>query len=599
LPHVDKLSDKIHCQIKLKDANKSLATRSYSCPRKYREAWQTLIQQHLDARRIRPSSSAFASPAFIIPKKDATVLPRWVNDYRQLNANTVTDSFPIPRVDDVIADAAKGQIWSVLDMTNSFFHTKMEPNSTPLTAITTPFGLCEWLVMPMGLKNAPPIHQRRITNALREHIGKICHVYMDDIIIWSNSIEEHAKHIQIIMNCMREHRLCLNECKSKFFLMEVNFLGHHISIRGVEASDEHVKKILDWPVPKSAMEVRAFLGIMRYIAVFLPALADHTRRLTPLMNKECDRRFPEWSKEHQEAFNGIKALVVSRHCLTVIDHENPGNNHIYVTTDASGFRTGGVLSWGPSWEKARPVAFDSVQLNEAQKRYPVHEKELLAIVRALKKWQADLLGERIFVYTDHKMLENFDNQKDLSRWQARWQEFMSQFEMSITYIKAEENTVADALSRLPEERDAGSEAPLWQTWMTGRVATVMAVGADAKFLADIRSGYEQDEFCQKIIKGKSKVPGISSVDGLWYIGSRLLVPRTGDVREQLFRLAHDTLGHFGTNKTYGTLRGSYYWPNMRKDLEEAYIPVCQDCQWNKSPTNKPRGPLHPLPVPDS
>ena len=173
LPHYDDLSDDVYCKINLKDAGKTIASRSYSCPRKYREAWKTLIQQHLEARRIQPSSSQYTSPAFIVPKSDPTVLPRWVNDYRQLNANTVTDSYPLPRVEDILADAGKGKIWSKMDMTNSFFHTRVHPDSIHLTAITTPFGLYEWMVMPMGLRNSPPIHQRRVANALRELIGKM------------------------------------------------------------------------------------------------------------------------------------------------------------------------------------------------------------------------------------------------------------------------------------------------------------------------------------------------------------------------------------------------------------------------------------------
>jgi hypothetical protein len=612
LPHVDRLSESIYCKIKLKDADRTIATRSYSCPRKYRESWKMLIQQHLDAGRIQLSSSPHASPAFIIPKKDPTVLPRWVNDYRQLNSNTVTDSFPIPRVDDVIADAAKGKIWSVLDMTNSFFHTRVEPESIPLTAITTLFGLYEWLVMPMGLKNAPPIHQRRVTNALRDHIGKICHVYMDDIIIWSETIAEHAEHVRMIMHCMREHGLCLNEKKSKFFLLEVNFLGHHISRRGVEASNEHVVKILDWPTPKSASQVRAFLGIVRYIAAFLPALAEHTQVLTPLTMKDCDKDFPEWTADHQAAMKAIKDLVVSRECLTVIDHDNPGTNKIYVTTDASDFCTGAVLSWGPTWETARPVSFDSMQLNKAQRRYPVHEKELLVIVRALKKWRSDLLGEEIYVYTDHKTLENFETQKELSRRQARWQEFMAQFDMRIIYIKGEDNTVADALSRLPNEdveksdelsrladnEEHGTDKEPWGAWSARPTASVSVVEMDKSVLKGVREGYEKDEFCKKIVNNDCKTLGITSKDGLWYIGGRLLIPRNGDMREQLFRLAHDTLGHFGGDKAYAALRNSYYWPNMRRDLELAYIPSCEECQRNKSLTHKPRGPLHPLPVPD-
>ncbi len=142
--------------------------------------------------------------------------------------------------------------------------------------------------------------------------------------------------------------------------------------------------------------------------------------------------------------------MVSADCLTVIDHLNPGENKIFVTTDASDRRTGAVLSWGPTWETARPVAYDSMQLKGAQLHYPVHEKELLGIVRALKKWRADLLGNQFEVFTDHRTLENFQTQKALSRCQARWMEEMAQFDMSINYIRGEDNTIADALSRLPD-----------------------------------------------------------------------------------------------------------------------------------------------------
>jgi Reverse transcriptase (RNA-dependent DNA polymerase) len=231
----------------------------------------------------------------------------------------------LPRIDDILADAGKGKIWSVLDMTNSFFHTRMHPDSVPLTAITTPFGLYEWLVMPMGLQNSPSIHQRRVANALREHIGKICHIYLDDIIIWSDSIQSHIAHVQTIMSCLRAHGLCLNNKKSKLFCTEVDFLGHHISARGIEANSSRVDKILNWPVPTSASEVRSFLGLVRYIAAFLPNLAEHTSLLSPLTAKEFERNFPEWTADMQYAFESIKKTVISRECLTVIDHENPGD----------------------------------------------------------------------------------------------------------------------------------------------------------------------------------------------------------------------------------------------------------------------------------
>jgi hypothetical protein len=252
--------------------------------------------------------------------------------------------------------------------------------------------------------------------------------------------------VRMVLECLQKHGLCLNGKKSAFFSMEINFLGHHISPRSIEANMSKVDKILNWPVPKSATDVRAFLGLVQYISVYLPKLAEFTFILSPLTTKEMDKQFPTWTAAHQEAFEAVKGLVVSHECLTVIDHLNPGDNKIFVTTDASNLWTGAVLSWGPAWEEVRPVVFDSMQLNEAQKCYPVHEKELLAIIRALKKWRADLLSGPIAVFIDHRTLENFNTQKDLSRRQACWQEFMSQFEMNIYFVKGEDNTIADALS---------------------------------------------------------------------------------------------------------------------------------------------------------
>ena len=139
----------------------------------------------------------------------------------------------------------------------------------------------------MGLRNSPAIHQRRVTAALREHIGKICHVYLDDIVIWSKTITQHLKHTDIIMKALREARLYCNCNKCKFFQTEIDFLGHHVSENGIEASSAKIDKILQWPKPKNSTDVRAFLGLVRYISDFLPKLADHTVILTPLTTKEA------------------------------------------------------------------------------------------------------------------------------------------------------------------------------------------------------------------------------------------------------------------------------------------------------------------------
>ena len=191
-------------------------------------------------------------------------------------------------------------------MTNSFFQMLVNPDHIKYTATLTPFGLWEWVVMPMGLRNSPATHQRRVTLALKELIGKICHVYLDDIIIWSSSITEHRRNVTAVLEALKAAELYCSSKKSTLFATEIDFLGHHISERGIEADTTKVSQILNWPAPKSAKHVRQFLGLVRYIAVFLPALAEHTTILTPLTKKECNNEFPPWTNVHQYAFNAIK-----------------------------------------------------------------------------------------------------------------------------------------------------------------------------------------------------------------------------------------------------------------------------------------------------
>ena len=202
--------------------------------------------------------------------------------------------------------------------------------------------------------------------------------------------------------------------KCCFFLTELDFLGHHILAQGVEPQSSKCNKIINWPTPVSATDVCSFLGLVQYIAIFLPKLTDCTVILTPLTTKAVHKDFPTWTDGHDLAFWSIKQLVCSTECFTVIDHVNLGNNEIFVTCDTSDWRTGATLGFGPTWETARPVAFDSAQLSTAERSYPIYEKELLTIVHALKKWQLDLMGSPIYIYTDHKTLINFGVQHDLS-----------------------------------------------------------------------------------------------------------------------------------------------------------------------------------------
>jgi len=422
------------------------------------------------------------------------------------------------------------------------------------------------------------------------------------------------KNVRTILQALKDTRLYCNPKKSKLFCMEINFLGHHISLQGIEADKSKIEHILDWPIPESATQVRGFLGLVCYISAFLLKLADFTRVLTELMFNECDKKFLAWLPHHQNAFDSIKKLVTSPECLTTIDYSKMPSYKIFVTTDASDLRSGAVLSFGETWETACPVAFDSMTFKGAELNYPVHEKELLAIICALKQWQSDLIGASFLIYTDHKTLENFQHQKDLSHRQARWMEFLSQYDGRIVYVKGEDNCVADALSHIPMDQvisasssaGAGDQAfPLFHDiHCSGKIAsilttsnrgpiaaaanlvaappafheTVLSISADHALLEEIKSGYKSDPFINSLQAASTGMSSVSHREGFWFIGDRLVIPNITRVREALFQLAHDSLGHFGKDKSYAALRHSYYWPNMRKQLELFYVPSCMECQ---------------------
>ncbi|SGY38977.1 BQ5605_C003g02116 [Microbotryum silenes-dioicae] len=564
IPPVATYESPVRHHIQLKPGAKKPNKKGYCAARRYRPAWKRLLNQHVTAGRLRKSSSEYASPAFIIPKKgmekDESILPRWVNDYRELNEGTVRDRTPLPLPDEILSVCSKAQFWGKIDMTNSFFQTKMAEDDIAKTAVVTPWGLYEWTVMPMGLCNAPATHQRRVNEALGELIGKVCFVYLDDITIFADTLEEHERRVRLVLDALRKADLYVSPKKTELFAAECFFLGHQITREGISVDPEKVQRIQHWPRPTTVRQLRGFLGLVQYLRKFINKLADLTAVLVPLTRKgvHVDQG---WTKEHGTAFQAIKATVGKLPSLHPIDHSE-GADPLWLMTDASNRGIGAAL----------------------KHNYAAHEMELLAIVEALHHWRADLLGVGFKILTDHHALAAFMKQGNLSRRQARWTERLADYDFTIEYVRGPQNTVADALSR--------------HSFPDGDMANVLAeTTLDPAFLQAIRDGYQDDSQCAQAIRNIDSTPGYSLEDGIARFEGRILLPKTGDFREKAIHDAHDAAGHFGLHKTYEHLRRNFIWSGMKEACKE-YVESCSVCQTMKMHGTGFAGRIHNLNVPD-
>ncbi|SCZ94157.1 BZ3500_MvSof-1268-A1-R1_Chr12-2g03724 [Microbotryum saponariae] len=562
IPPVSQYESKVRHRIALKPGMKTPRQPTYGTPMRWRAAWRRLLDEHLAAGRLRPSSSEYSSPAFIIPKKgmdtDPSIMPRWVNDYRILNAATVPDRTPLPLPDEILAVSARARFWSKIDMTNSFFQTKMAEEDIPKTAVATPWGLFEWVVRPMGLSNAPATHQRRVNEALSSLIGKTCFAYLDDITIFSNTMKDHQNHVKEVLDALRRADLYCSPKKTELFRTSCDFLGHVISQNGIAADQSKVERIVEWPCPRTVTELRGFLGLVQYLRKFINGLAQHTKPLAGLTPKHANVRLMRGA-EQERHFNAIKAIVTSLPCLKPIDHTDSASPSS-VMTDASNVGIGAVLLQGQDWRKAHPVVYWSRQYISAEVNYPTHEQELLAVVDALRQWRVNLMGVHFSVLSDHESLKYLKTQENLSKRQARWVERLADYDFDITYIPGGENTVADAMSRYSfPQREPDS------------VQAVSERDVDTQLRGRLVEGYDSDPFCQQVKRNLDSSPGFSCVDGVLYFEAR----------------ARPSIRCLGLSSGRGC-----------EHHATAYVSTCDVCQRTKATTTGALGVSHALAVPD-
>ncbi|KAK8994845.1 hypothetical protein V6N11_045914 [Hibiscus sabdariffa] len=358
-------------------------------------------------------------------------------DYRALNKLTVKNRYPIPLIADLFDQLGSAKWFTKLDLRSGYYQVRIAEGDEPKTACVTRYGSYEFLVMPFGLTNAPATFCTLMNKVLQPFLDQFVVVYLDDIVIYSNTLEEYIMHLRKVLQVLRLNELYIKEEKCVFAQQEVPFLGHIVGGGKIRMDHNKIRAIVEWEPPTKVTELRSFLGLANYYRRFVEGYSKIATPLTELLKKD---KTWNWSPECEKAFEKLKRVMVSEPVLALPDYTKPFEIH----TDASDFAIGGVLM-----QEGHPIAFESRKLNETERRYTVQEKEMTAVMHCLLTWRHYVLGNRFVVYTDNVATSYFLTQKKLSPKQARWQEYIAEFDFSMEHKPGRANTVADALSRKP------------------------------------------------------------------------------------------------------------------------------------------------------
>jgi hypothetical protein len=398
------------------------------------EELKVQLEELLAKRYIKPSKSPYGAPVFFVHKKDGTL--RMCVDYRALNKATVKNRYPLPRIDDLFDCLSGAKVFSRIDLHLRYYQIWIAEGEEGKTDCRTRYGSYEFLVMPFGLTNAPVTFCILMNDIFRECLNDFVIVYIDDILIYSGSLEEHVEHLRKVFQRLKENKLYAKLKKCEFGVTEVDFLEHRITQEGLKMDDHKVKVIVDWEPPKSVLALRSFLGLASYYRKFIKNFAKITAPLTNLLKKSVVTY--EWEGACGETFDTLKGILVKVLVLKLPDFDKDFEIH----SDASDFVIGGVLV-----QEGRPVAFESKKLSEAERRWPTHEKEMGAVIHCLKTWGHYIGSKDVVVWTDNVTLKYFATQPKLSSKQVRWQDRLALFNVDIRHKLGKENIVPDALSQ--------------------------------------------------------------------------------------------------------------------------------------------------------
>lgn len=380
----------------------------------------------------------------LVRKKNGTW--RFSLDYRKLNAVTIKDSHPLPRVDDAL-DALSGSAWfSTMDLQYGYWQVELEEKDREKTAFTTGSGLYHFKVMPVGLTNAPATCQRLMEMVLRGLPWKTCLVYLDDVLIYSRSFSEHLKHLEEILSRFQSSGLKLNPSKCCLARDQVTFLGHVVSKNGIHPDPRNVKSVQDWPAPRSATEVRAFLGLCSYYRKFIRNFAHHSVPLHALTEKNA---LFQWTSQCQDAFTYLKHALSSPPVVAFPDF----TLSFSLYTDASCSAIGAVLAQRQGHQE-KVIAYASHVLTKAERKWSTYDRELWAFVWAVHHFRHYLYKQPFVIVTDHKPLlglRKIPIDNDRTGRRARWALELNPFEWTVIHKDGRSHLNTDAMSCHPAD----------------------------------------------------------------------------------------------------------------------------------------------------
>ena len=555
------------------------------------------IDKHLHSEFITRFKSSAASSILFMKKKDDS-LHLCVN-YRGLNAISIKNKYSISLISEILNRLSWAQIFMKLNLWEAYNLIWIWEEDEWKTAFWTQYGSFKFKVMPFSLMNAPATFQSYIDRSLQGLLNEFVIIYLDDILIYSESEENHQKHIEQVLHQLRESRLFVKLKKCIFHVSQVKYLSYIISPQGISMNSAWVNTVKSWSTLRSVKDVQSFLGFCNFYCRFIKEYSRIAHALTELIKKATPF---QWGEEAALSFEMLKTAFLNALLLAQFNSEE----YIFMKTDVSDFTVSDILSqWGTDthWH---PVAFFSCKLQPAECNYDTPDQELLVIVTSFWAWRHYLKGVKhpVKVFTDHNNLQYFLSTKPLIWWQAHWAEFLSGFDFEIEY-RAEFKNPADSSSWRPDYQPTGSDdytlVPFFKLTVMSLCLTEVSNEEGPEGDALLSHIIVDDICCSLKERDFTEINeanhGLKWKEGLLYLSDQLYIPDDDALQLHILWAFHDswTAEHLDRDKTLAALHQWFHWPDMAPLIVQ-YVKSCDLCERIKSVKHLPYGELSSLPV---